>query len=203
MTEDEARGWITERFAAEAVDQLAAFGGMVTAENEQQNLISPASVAHLWSRHILDSAQLAPLAPAQGLWLDVGTGGGFPGMVVAIIRPQPTLLVEPRRRRAEFLARCVDLLGLGKHVTVAASKVETITTQADVISARAVAALENLLQSAQGCAKRNTRWLLPRGRFGEADLAQLRQRWAGVFHVEQSLTDAGSSILVLDRVSRR
>lgn len=203
MTEEEAQAWLRTHFGDVAIERLAAFAALVIEENAAQNLISPSSMAQIWSRHILDSAQLVPLAPDSGAWLDIGTGGGFPGMVVALLRPQPIALVEPRRKRAEFLARCVDQLALGDRVTVQASRVETVRASADVISARAVAAVENLLQSAAACAKKSTRWLLPRGRFAEADLVQLRQRWGGLFHVEQSLTDAGSSILVLDRVSRR
>ena len=201
MTEAEARGWIAERFGDDAVAVLARFAAMVVDENARQNLISPASMAHIWVRHVLDSAQLVSLG-RSGAWLDVGTGGGFPGMVVAILRHEPMLLVEPRRKRAAFLEQCCDALGLD-HVRVVAGKVEIMSAKASVISARAVASVENLLLGALACAKADTRWLLPRGRFGVADLEQLGQRWAGVFHVEQSLTDPESSILVLDGVRRK
>ena len=202
MTEGEAREWIGDHFGAEALLLLDHFVALLTDENSRQNLISPATVTQVWTRHVLDSAQLVPLAPALGQWLDIGTGGGFPGLVVAILRPAPTVMVEPRRRRAAFLAHCVEALSL-RQAEVLASKVEAVAVSADVISARAVASVENLLHAALPCAKKATRWLLPRGRFTETDLVQLRRRWEGAFHVEQSLSDAGSSILVLDRVSRR
>lgn len=203
MTEKDARRWISDRFGAEAIERLEHFTGLMLQENHRQNLVSPASIDQVWTRHVLDSAQIVPLAPAEGGWLDVGTGGGFPGMVVGILRPQPTLLVEPRKRRAAFLEQCVAALGLGKQVSVAAKKVEQVSTLAAIISARAVASVENLLHAALPCATTSTRWLLPRGRYGDDDLAQLRERWRGVFHVKQSLTDPNSSILVADRVSRR
>ena len=201
MTEAEAQAYMAERFGVDAVALLARFVALVVEENERQNLISPASLEHVWVRHVLDSVQLIPLG-RSGEWLDVGTGGGFPGMVVAILRHEPMLLVEPRRKRAAFLEQCREALGLD-HVRVVVSKVEAVSTTASVISARAVASVENLLLGALPCAKVDTRWLLPRGRFGTADLEQLRQRWAGVFHVEQSLTDPESSILVLDGVRRQ
>lgn len=203
MTDDEAQCWIRDRFGAEPVARLQRFVDLVRDENQLQNLISPASVDGIWSRHVMDSAQLVPLAPTAGNWLDVGTGGGFPGMVVALLRPQPTLLVEPRRRRAAFLEQCADALGLTHQVTVTTRKVEQVEVKAMVISARAVASIENVLHAALACATDDTRWLLPRGRLFDADVAQLRERWRGVFHVEQSLTDPTSSILVAEEVRPR
>lgn len=202
MNEEAARSWIIERFGLDATALLDRFVAMVIAENREQNLVSPASVDHIWCRHVLDSAQLIPLAPAEGTWLDIGTGGGFPGLVVGLLRPRPTILVEPRGKRAAFLERCSMVLGLD-HVTVIARKVEASATPAAVISARAVGSVENILRGAAACATRSTRWLLPRGRFAETDLATLRQQWSGVFHVEQSFTDPNSLILVLEGVSAR
>jgi 16S rRNA (guanine527-N7)-methyltransferase len=201
MTEAEARDWIVERHGAPAADRIGAFLDLVRAENTQQNLVAPSTVPHLWMRHALDSAQLLAW-DREGLWLDVGTGGGFPGVVVSILRDTPVLLVEPRRKRAAFLQHCIDLLGLS-HVRVSATKVDGLAEPAAVISARAVAPIENLLQIAKGCATKTTRWLLPRGRSAAEDLASLHRNWRGMFHVEHSLTDPESSILVLDGVSRR
>lgn len=202
MIEEEAQAWLRGRYDAATVERLSRFASMVIEENNRQNLIAPSTVEQIWSRHLVDSAQLVLLAPEGGTWLDIGTGGGFPGIVVAVVRSEPVILVEPRRRRAEFLSRCVDELRL-RNTEVVPRKVEAVDITADIISARAVASVENLLHAAQGCATTATRWLLPRGRLEEGELRQLRQRWGGVFHVEQSLTDAESSILVLDRVSRR
>ena len=203
MTDDEARIWLRERYGPEPLELLSAFVAMVVDENKRQNLISPASALRIWTRHVLDSAQLVRLAPAKGTWLDIGTGGGFPGIVVALLRPEPTMLIEPRRRRADFLWDCAARLGLTKRVEVIDARVETVAVLAEVISARAVASVEKLLQCALQCAKNDTRWLLPRGTFTESDLRQLRRGWSGLFHVEQSMTDDRSSILVLEQVSRR
>ena len=206
MTEDDAKAWVTDRFGPEATKRLAAFVDMVVAETPHQNLIAPSTIPTIWDRHVIDSLQLVLLAGADTgakRWLDIGTGGGFPGMVVALVRGGPVDLVEPRRRRADFLQLCVARLGLGGQVRVHASKVENATADAAIISARAVASLQNLLRGAAHCATKETRWLLPRGRFDEEELAALKQHWRFMFHVEQSVTNPESSIVVLDGVSAR
>ena len=201
MTEAEARHWIARRFGERAVERLTGLARLVIAENERQNLIAPSTVEAIWVRHMLDSVQLAMHA-REGLWVDVGTGGGFPGLAVALLRDGPMLLVEPRRRRAEFLQHCIEMLGCGQ-VEISTSKIENITIKADIVSARAVAPVQKLLRAALGCAKDGTRWLLPRGRLLPDELTSLQRHWRGVFHVEQSLTDPDSSILVLDGIAPR
>lgn len=204
MTEGEARGWIAERFSDTAADRVAAFLDLVVAETAAQNLIAPSTIAQIWSRHAVDSAQLLTLAPAHtGLWIDIGTGGGFPGLVVALLRDAPMMLVEPRRRRAEFLERCVQALGCTGRITVETAKVQNVAGVATVISARAVATIENLLRAAMHCATQETRWLLPRGQVTDAEIAALRSRWKGMFHVEHSVTASDSMILVIDGAAAR
>jgi 16S rRNA (guanine527-N7)-methyltransferase len=202
MHEDEAKAWLIRAFGAEACERLAMLVALVTEENSRQNLIAPSTVPQIWSRHVADSAQLLAHAPETGSWLDIGTGGGFPGLVIAILRPQAITLVEPRRRRAEFLQRCVTVLRL-PHVNVEARSVEAVRQEAGVISARAVATVEKLLLVARHCSTTATRWLLPRGRIDACELQQIAERWTGVFHVEQSLTDDRSSILVIHGLGKR
>ena len=202
MTENDAREWIADRFGQEAVEKLATLANEVTDETTRQNLIAPSTVGKIWVRHVLDSAQLVPLAPAKGLWVDIGTGAGFPGLVVAILRAEPTYLVEPRRQRVAFLARCVDKLNL-TNVAIHPVRVETMAFSAAVISARAVAPVEKLLHEAAACGTTATRWLLPRGRSGVSDVGRLRKKWGGMFHMKQSLTDPQSVILICDGPVRK
>lgn len=195
MTEEEARDWAKGQVDATAFAKLERFVDLVVAENERQNLISPATVATIWERHVVDSLQLLTIVPGDaGRWLDIGTGGGFPGMVLAIAGAQPILMVEPRRKRAEFLSACVAELELAD-ARVAARKVEQVEWTADVITARAVASVENLLLAAAHCATTSTRWLLPRGTVDMASLPALCARHQLVFHVKQSLTHPDSSII--------
>lgn len=202
MNEDEAQAWLRHGFGQDAVDRCAKLIKLVREEASRQNLISPATLEAIWTRHVVDSAQLVPLAPAAGTWLDIGTGAGFPGMVVAMLRLEHTILVEPRRLRANFLSQVAAELDFS-HVEVLATKIENVSATAAVVSARAVAPAEKLLRAAAGCVTTQTRWLLPRGRSGEADLRNLKQQWTGKFHVKQSITDPESSILVLDSITAK
>lgn len=201
MTEAEARAWLEERFGAERTERVERFLAMVIAENDAQNLISPGSIAEIWSRHAVDSAQLLGMAGADtdGCWLDIGTGGGFPGMVVALLRDAPVVMVEPRKRRVAFLDHAIDTLELG-NASVKCAKVEQVDVEASVISARAVASVEKLLQAAAHCATPETRWILPRGRLDPGEINRLRQTQRGMmFHVEHSLTSPDSSILIAEK----
>ncbi len=195
MTEDEARDWVRGQVDGVAFDRISRFVDFVVSENQSQNLISPATIPTIWERHVVDSLQLLTIVPADaGRWMDIGTGGGFPGMVLAIAGARPILMVEPRRKRAEFLRDCVAVLSLGG-AEVAASKVEQVDWVADVITARAVASVEKLLLAAAHCATTSTRWLLPRGTLDVASLPALCARHQLVFHVKQSLTHPDSSIV--------
>jgi 16S rRNA (guanine527-N7)-methyltransferase len=198
MTEEEARLWLLDRFGKDRFEQVEALLAMVCEENERQNLISPASIATIWGRHAVDSAQLVEMAVEEGAWLDIGTGGGFPGMVVAILRDDPVVMVEPRKRRVEFLDETIDRIGL-TNASVIGAKVEQVEVTARTISARAVASIEMLLQESAHCATPETRWILPRGRIDPVELDQLRRSQRGkMFHVEHSLTNPESMIVIVE-----
>jgi 16S rRNA (guanine527-N7)-methyltransferase len=199
MTEEQARAWFVTHFGESKTARVGTFLAWVAEENAHQNLVSPASLDVIWARHGVDSAQLLfHVEQSNGAWLDVGTGGGFPGMVVALLFDGPVTMVEPRRKRADFLQSSVDRLGIPS-AQVRAQKVEQVTGQYAVISARAVASVEKLLQAAEHCATPDTRWILPRGRIEDDQLATLQRDQSRVFHVEHSLTDPQSSILIVDR----
>ena len=204
MTEEEARHWLRERFGEAGVARMDVLAGLVAGEAVSQNLVAPSTLATMWSRHIVDSAQLIELAAdADGDWLDIGTGAGFPGLVIAALTDRAVTLVEPRRRRAAFLSEAAETLGIASQVTVIASKVESVTMSAGVISARAVAALALLFGSAIQCSRRKTLWILPKGQSAREEIATAQQTWHGVFHVEHSITDPNSLIVLAKGVSRR
>lgn len=199
-SEEAARGWIGETFAPtrDTWTKLDRFVDMLVAENAQQNLIAASTIPTIWVRHIADSAQLLSLdtLDGDGLWIDLGSGPGLPGLVVAILSARPMLLVESRKRRCDFLRKVASELDLG-HVVVAEAPLERVATQpAATISARAFAPLDKLIDLSARFSTESTRWLLPKGRNAVKELALLPQPWQRMFHVEQSRTDAESQILV-------
>ena len=202
MTEEEAYSRVTALFGQPAADRLERMAALVLSENHRQNLIAKSTIEHIWGRHVLDSVQLVRWAHLGSPWLDVGTGGGFPGLAIACVDDRPMILLEPRRRRAEFLSSAIAALQLG-HVQVVRARVDQSNCRCEVISARAVMGIENLLRSTARCATPTTRWLLPRGRFSAVDLAVVTQRWKGSFHVEHSLSDADGRIVVAEGVAPR
>ncbi len=200
MTEDDARDYFHARFTATQVEKLDAFVTLLLSENQRQNLISPASCAAVWSRHIVDSAQLLSFAPAATrTWADIGSGPGLPGLVIAIIADVDVTLIEPRTRRVEFLHHATTTLALD-NVQVHQAKAEAVTGRFDVVSARAVASLPVIVQISAHLRHRHTRLILPRGRNGATEVAQLSGKLRPMFHVEHSVTDPDSLIVIADGV---
>ncbi|MDO9362718.1 MAG: 16S rRNA (guanine(527)-N(7))-methyltransferase RsmG [Sphingopyxis sp.] len=199
-SEDAARAWIGDAFApsAEQWTRLDRFVELLIAESAQQNLIAASTIPTMWVRHVADSAQLLALdtRDGDGLWIDLGSGAGLPGLVIAILSQRPMLLVESRKRRCDFLRRIADDIGLS-HVMVVEAPLERIETRsAATISARAFAPLDKLLDLSARFSTESTHWLLPKGRNAVKELALLPEPWQRMFHVEQSRTDAESQILV-------
>lgn len=204
MTEDEARQWVQARDVPRGtIESIDHFVTLLRAEAGRQNLIAASTLDQLWSRHIVDSAQLIELAPG-GEWLDVGTGAGFPGLVVALLTERRCLLVEPRSRRAAFLQECVTVLGLDGRVAVAAAKAERLPPAGyPIVSARAVATLADLFTAARHLAAPDAIWLLPKGRRAAQELAEARRWWQGDFRLVPSITDPTAAIIVARNVLPR
>jgi 16S rRNA (guanine527-N7)-methyltransferase len=189
----------------ETIERLEAFEKLLRGENERQNLVSRNSLEAFWERHIFDSMQLIRFAPptAQS-WLDVGTGAGFPGLLVPLVHPAQAILVEARRLRADFLRAAASLLGIAARVEIIASKVEAVPVRkVDVISARAFAPLPKLLDLAERFSDSGTVWILPKGRNAKSELDAARSSWQGDFRLEPSLTDADAAIIVASGVHRK
>ena len=205
MNEAEARAWVERSFTVprETMDRLDAFAALLRHENEQQNLVSKASLDRLWLRHIADSAQLLCFAPSpQASWVDLGSGAGFPGLIIAALHKGPVTLVEERRLRAEFLRRAADLLEV--EVEILGVKAERAPARPfDVISARAFAPLPRLLELGTSFSTKNSLWVLPKGRNAVRELEALDPSWQGAFELEPSVTDAEAQIIVARGVHRK
>ncbi len=203
-TEDEARAYVAGLTDVEGMARLEAFTALVLEENQQQNLIAKATEPHIWQRHIADSAQLTQNVPrgtfsanAGGPWLDLGSGPGFPGLVIAALHPNmPVVLVESRARRVEFLNCCIATLGLRK-CRVEGQRLERVAPfAARAISARAFAPLPKLLALSAPFSTRQTVYVLPKGRSAAQELGELKPSIREMFHVEHSLTDPEAGIIV-------
>lgn len=204
MDEGAARAWVAREYDVprETMTRLDAFAALLRTENERQNLVSATSLAQLWLRHIADSAQLLRFAPSpEASWIDLGTGAGFPGLIVAALHKGPVTLVEERRLRVDFLQRAAESLDLA--VDIVAGKVERMVRRPfDVISARAFAPLPRLLRLSTGLSTTKTVWLLPKGRNAQSELEALESSWQGEFRLEPSVTDPEAQIIVATGVRR-
>lgn len=186
----------------ETFDRLKRFATLLTEENARQNLIGPSSVAEMWKRHLLDGAQLLGMAEKDGCWLDIGSGPGLPGLVIAILGGRPMTLNEPRKLRADFLRRAIAELDL-PDVAIAECKVERLNGAFDLITARAVARLDKLFGMACHLAHSETKWVLPKGESAQSELDEARNAWQGSFRLVPSRTHPASAIVIAEHVQRR
>ncbi|MCX7284660.1 MAG: 16S rRNA (guanine(527)-N(7))-methyltransferase RsmG [Novosphingobium sp.] len=189
--EEEAQDWLRNTLGVDepGMARLSQLVDLLLEENQRQNLVARGTLPHVWVRHIVDSAQLLHVSrETPGHWLDLGTGAGFPGLVVAAIqKDRPVTLVDSRRLRTEWLERVANVLGLTS-VRVIQSRVEDLQIDAQaVISARAFAPLEKLLTLSARFSTPDTIWLLPKGASAAQELQMLPESWNHLFHVEHSL----------------
>jgi 16S rRNA (guanine527-N7)-methyltransferase len=186
----------------ETLARLRLYADLLAEESRSQNLIAPSTLGRIWERHILDSAQLARFEPhAAASWVDVGSGAGLPGIVIACLVDGPITLIEPRKLRAQFLRDVIEKLDL--NVAVECRRAETAEGRFDVITGRAVAPLTQFLRISHHLSTKKTVWALPKGRGAQSELAEAESTWQGVFHVEQSVTDRDSYIVVGTGVRRK
>ncbi len=203
-SESEAREYVSQFADSDAMNRLDCLASELIKENSQQNLISTQSESEIWQRHIADSAQLLRFVPRETwkdgrdqAWLDLGTGAGFPGLVIAAIAPQmPIFLVESRRRRVDWLERIAAQMELGQCKTIGKQLEKIKPFPVTIISARAFAPLPKLLRLSSPFSTEATRYLLPKGRSAEQELGELPESRSKMFHVEQSLTSEDAGIIV-------
>ena len=198
-SETDARRFIAGLGGDTAIAKLQALAEELKAENARQNLVSKGSLDEVWVRHFADSAQLLLHVPREtsGAWFDLGSGAGFPGLVLAILRPnEPTVLVESRKRRIEWLEAMTRKLEL-VNCEIEGKRLELVDTRkAAVISARAFAPLPKLLSLSARFSTARTHWVLPKGRSAAQEVAELPRKQRKMFHVEHSITDDEAGIVV-------
>lgn len=184
----------------ETMARLEAYAGLLTTWNKRINLIGPNTVADLWRRHLLDSAQLMPHLPADAqVLVDLGSGAGLPGLILAIMGVPEVHLIEADSRKAAFLREAARITGT--MVTIHAQRIDKVPAmEADVITARALAPLAVLIGHGIQFATERTVWLLLKGKTVAAELTEAREKWILAHKSHQSLTDPSGSVLRLERV---
>ena len=192
----------------ETSDRLRAYAAALEKWNARINLVAPATVADLWDRHIRDSAQVFTLAPRDAAhWVDLGTGGGLPGLVCAILaRDQMPdcrfTLIESDQRKAAFLLTIARELDLPQ-VQVLAQRIEAAAPQnAGIVSARALAPLAPLLGLVARHLAHGGVALLPKGKSHAAELEAARQQWHFAATSHASITDPLARVLEIKELSR-
>ncbi len=167
----------------------------------RMNLIGPATLPHVWQRHIFDSAQLLAIAPNNATWLDVGSGAGFPALVLAILGARHVFMVESTSKKCKFLSAVVESLKLEKRATIYNDRIESLSPiSSEFITARACAPLAKLLSWVYPIANKNARWFLFKGHDVDVELAETSQRWAYDLKRHKSHSDARGCILELANV---
>ena len=161
-----------------ALADLERYRQMLEEGNAVMNLVGPATLPDFWSRHALDSAQLRDHAPDARTWADLGAGAGLPGVVLAIllkgVAGARVWLIDSQTKRCRFLQQVVDALALPAEVIDA--RAETLRIKADVVTARACAPMDRLLDFADPYLKRGALGLFLKGEQAEAELAEARRR---------------------------
>jgi 16S rRNA (guanine527-N7)-methyltransferase len=182
----------------ETLQRLTNYARLLVERNAQLNLVADSTLADLWRRHFLDSAQLAPLVPAGARSIvDLGSGAGFPGMVLAIVLDRPGLkvhLVDSTQKKCRFLEEVAK--ATAAPVQVHWARAEELTGfRADAVTARAVAPLTKLLGLAFPFFTAETTGLFLKGRGAVAELTEARESWRLDAETFPSRSDPSGSIL--------
>jgi 16S rRNA (guanine527-N7)-methyltransferase len=200
-----------EAFAAtfdvprETLAKFDRYAELLAEWQQRMNLVGPSTLPLVWHRHFADSAQLLPIVGPGKSWLDVGAGAGFPGLVVALLDPSARLtLVESIAKKCRFLEEVAAQLDLQAQVTIENRRIETLPRQkVDIITARALASLEQLFDWGLPFAGSGTRWLLPKGMRYAEEIDAASRRFSFAHHLIPSQTDDQARIVVAFGVQRR
>lgn len=206
MTPAESDLLVRLNVSRETSERLECFAAVLKKWNPSINLVSRNSLEQLWTRHIVDSIQLFRCVRPAGHWVDLGSGGGFPGLVVAILAAEecPDLrvtLIESDQRKSAFLRNAAREVGVP--CSVIAKRIEqTEPQQADILSARALADLTALLGFAERHLRPDGVALFPKGVTWQKECDAARQQWNFDAEAITSMTEPQAVILKIKGVSR-
>jgi 16S rRNA (guanine527-N7)-methyltransferase len=198
--------WRPKNVSAQALRRLESFVALLIEWQRKTNLIAPSTLPEIWSRHVADSLQLLDLAPDAKTWIDLGSGGGFPGLVIACSLEPPALvhLVESNMKKAAFLREAVRVTGVPAQVH--AQRIEdfakTFQGPVDVVTARALAPMPKLFDLIEPFVKKGAKGLLLKGQDVEAELTESSKYWKVQADLIPSKTDPAGRIVVLRQLER-
>ncbi len=209
LAEDRARALDLVPVSRETAAKLDGFVEHLLRVAPHLNLIARSTLPNVWTRHVADSLQLLSLVPDANCWIDLGSGAGFPGLVIACAlaaRPGATVhLVESTGKKAAFLREVVNLLQVP--AVIHAVRIEdfgkNFKTQPDVVTARALAPLDELLKLAQPLLKQGVIGLFPKGQDVEGELTKASKYWSIDAELVPSKTNPESRIVVVRRLQPR
>ncbi|MFC5756472.1 16S rRNA (guanine(527)-N(7))-methyltransferase RsmG [Rhizobium sp. GCM10022189] len=197
------------RVSRETQERLQLFAGLFTKWAKAINLVAPSTMDDMWSRHIADSAQLFQIAPRPQTWIDLGSGGGFPGVITAIFLAEQQQgwvhLVESNNKKAAFLRTALRETGArGEVHAVRIEDAPKLVPACDAISARALADLDRLMEYAAPwmAGKENNRAYFHKGRDYQQEIQKARGRWAFDLLEHNSAVERDSVILEISKLRR-
>lgn len=200
------RSAFQDRFCVpiDTMDKLDQFAALLTRWQKKINLVGPKTIDTLWSRHFWDSAQLASHLPVKTeTVMDIGSGAGLPGLILAVIADVKVHSVESDGRKIAFQRQAAFAMGVSEKVVLHNNRIETLDPLfPQVITARAFAPLQKLFELSHAQASPETLWILPKGQNVGAELEKATKCWT--FHVKQvhSETDDAARLLLFHSVER-
>ena len=209
LAADKAAALLLMPVSRETEERLDRFVALLEEWQAKTNLVAPSTLPNLWTRHIADSLQLLPLAPSAKIWMDLGSGGGFPGVVLACAlaeMPGVTIhLVERNAKKAGFLREALRVTGAPGFVHL--SDIEVIVDRfagrIDCVTARALAPLHQLIGFAEPLMTKGTKALFLKGQDVEVELTEATKYWNIESHLHASRTGGHGWIVELDKIERR
>ncbi len=191
----------------ETMERLEAYVGLLKKWQKSINLIAPSTEAEIWERHVSDSAQLQNIVPnwPTGRWVDLGSGGGFPGIVVAILRPReasPVRLIESNRKKSLFLKEAIRVSGANAIVHNERIETQSASEKSDIVSARACAPLSQLLEWAYPLLATGGVCAFHKGQDLDDELTLAHKCWNMTVEAVPSQTHSHGKILLIGDLER-
>ena len=206
---DKAAALVLTPVSRETAERLDRYVALLGQWQTKTNLVAPSTLPHIWTRHIADSLQLLDLKPDARIWVDLGSGGGFPGVVLACALAETAgaqiHLVERNAKKAAFLREAIRVTGAPGvvHLSEIGDIVEKWTGRVDCVTARALAPLHQLVGFVEPLVANGATALFLKGQDVEAELTESTKYWNIKHKLHSSRTGGQGWIVEIDRIERR